>query len=310
MTSAPHSHLAGITAFVQAVDAGSFTGAAARIGLSKSAVAKNVARLEERIGVRLLERTTRRLGLTAEGRTYYESCLKIITELNGVESVLAAGRHEVNGLLRVSLPVSFGPRWIMPILLQVARRHPALRLDVSFTDRRVDLIDDGIDLVVRIGDPGDMASLAGRRIGSQNSLICGAPAYLDLRGRPMAVTDLPRHDCIVYARDGRALPWELQDAAGMPIAIRPTARHTVSHGEALRDTAIAGAGIAYLATWLVADDLNASRLEALSIRSGSEAPPIHVLWPHARGLPPKVRVVVDELVEHFLPVPPWDRQRN
>jgi DNA-binding transcriptional LysR family regulator len=140
MSTDPNSHLSGIAAFVHSVEAGSFTGAAVRIGLSKSAVAKNVARLEERIGARLLDRTTRRLGLTAEGRSYYESCLKVLSELSNAEALLATRRQEASGLLRVSLPVSFGPRWVMPILLAAAQRHPGLELDVSFTDRHVNLV--------------------------------------------------------------------------------------------------------------------------------------------------------------------------
>jgi DNA-binding transcriptional LysR family regulator len=310
MAATPHSHLAGVVAFVHAVEAGSFTGAAARIGLSKSAVAKSVARLEERVGARLLERTTRRLGLTAEGRTYYESCLKVIAELSSVEALLAARRQEVSGLLRVSLPVSFGPRWVMPVLLDIARDHPELQLDVSFTDRRVDLVEDGVDLVVRLGDPGDMASLAGRRIGVQRSLLCASPAYLDAHGRPQTPADLVGHHCLAYARDGRPLPWVLLDGDGKRVSFRPKPRHTVSHGEALREAALAGAGLAYLATWLASADLRAGRLEAVMTSAAEEDMPIHVLWPRVRDLAPKVRVVVDELVERFLPRPPWDREHD
>ncbi len=310
MSIDPHSHLSGIAAFVHSVDAGSFTAAAARMGLSKSAVAKNVARLEERIGARLLDRTTRRLGLTTEGQTYYESCLKVLAELSSAESLLAARRQEVSGLLRVSLPVSFGPRWVMPVLLDVVRQHPALDLDVSFTDRHVDLVEDGIDLVVRLGEPGDMASLIGRKIGTQRSLLCASPAYLDVRGRPRTPVDLAGHDCIVYARDGRALPWVLLDDAGKHVSVRVKPRHTVSHGEALRQSALAGAGLAYLSTWLAAPDLRAGRLEGVLTAAGVDDMPMHVLWPKVRDMAPKVRVVVDTLVRCFLPLPPWDRSQD
>lgn len=307
MNPDPHSHLSGIAAFVHSVEAGSFTAAAARIGLSKSAVAKNVARLEERIGARLLDRTTRRLGLTAEGQTYYESCLKVLAELSNAEAFLATRRQKVSGLLRVSLPVSFGPRWIMPILLDVVRQHPTLDLDVSFTDRHVNLVEDGIDLVVRLGDPGDMASLIGRKIGVQRSLLCASPAYLDARGRPQTPADLADHDCIAYARDGRALPWVLLNEDGKQVSVRVKPRHTVSHGEALHQAALSGAGLAYLSTWLAAPDLRSGRLEAVLTAPGVEDMPMHVLWPKVRDMTPKVRVVVDEIIKGFGSVLPWER---
>lgn len=307
MTVDPHSHLAGISAFVHSVEAGSFTAAAGRMGLSKSAVAKNVARLEERLGARLLDRTTRSFSLTAEGQAYYESCLKVLAELGSAEAVLASRRQEVSGLLRVSLPVSFGPRWVMPILLDVAQRHPGLHLDVSFTDRHVALVEEGIDLVVRLGDPGDMASLVGRKIGVQRSLLCAAPAYLDARGRPRSLDDLSEHDCIVYARNGRPLPWLLTNQVGQIASIRVRPRHIVSHGEALREAALSGAGLAYLSTWLAMPDLRNGSLEAVLTQAGVDDTSMHVLWPRARDLAPKIRAVVDELVGTFLPVPPWDR---
>jgi DNA-binding transcriptional LysR family regulator len=307
MSADPHSHLSGIAAFVHSVEAGSFTAAAARMGLSKSAIAKNVARLEERIGTRLLDRTTRSLGLTTEGRSYYESCLKVLAELSSAEALLAARQHDVSGLLRVSLPVSFGPRWVMPVLLDLARQHPGLDLVVSFTDRHVDLVEDGIDLVVRLGEPGDMASVIGRKIGVQRSLLCASPAYLNERSRPRTPADLAGHDCIAFARDGRALPWLLLDEGGKLVSVRVKPRHTVSHGEALREATLSGAGLAYLSTWLAASDLRAGRLEAVLTAAGVDDMPMHILWPRARDMAPKVRVVVDELVRRFLPVPPWDR---
>jgi DNA-binding transcriptional LysR family regulator len=150
-----HSHLQGISAFVHAVETGSFTAVAARMGVSKSATGKSVARLEERLGVRLLDRTTRSLSLTAEGQAYYRSCLKVLEELSTAETLLASRKQAVSGTLRVNLPVSFGRLWIMPVLIEVADQNPDLELDVSFTDRRVDLVEEGIDLAVRFGDPGD-----------------------------------------------------------------------------------------------------------------------------------------------------------
>ena len=294
-----HSHLQGISAFVHAVEAGSFTAAAARMGVSKSATGKSVARLEERLGIRLLDRTTRSLNLTVEGQAYYQSCLKVLEELNAAETLLASRKRVVSGTLRINLPISFGRLCVMPVLVGVASRNPDLNLDVSFTDRQVDLVEEGIDLVVRIGDPGDHASLVGRSIGRQHSIICAAPTYLNSRGRPTAVEELDNHDCLAFGKDGRPLPWAVvgPDGTVRLLTIRP--RHTICHGEALRDAAVNGLGLAYLSTWLAAEDLRIGRLEAVSIPTPDEDAPISALWPRSRDLAPKVRVVVDALVAAF-----------
>jgi DNA-binding transcriptional LysR family regulator len=302
-----HSQLHGILAFVHAVETGSFTAAARRMGLSKSATGKSVARLEERLGTRLVERTTRSLNLTAEGQAYYRSCLKVLEELSAAETLLTSRRRTVSGTLRLNVPVSFGRLCVMPVLVRVADQNPALELDISFTDRRVDLIEEGIDLAIRLGDPGDQASLIGRRIGSQRPLICAAPSYLDRRGRPRSAEALRDHDCLAFAKDGRPLPWGIiaSDGSRGPFVIRP--RHTVSHGEALRDATLKGMGLAYLPTWLAADDIRDGRLEVVPIPTPAEDAPITALWPRSRDLAPKVRAVVNALIAAFTPIPPWDR---
>lgn len=302
-----HSHLQGISAFVHAVETGSFTAAAARMGVSKSATGKSVGRLEERLGIRLLDRTTRSLNLTAEGQAYYQSCLKVLDELSTAETLLASRKQAVSGLLRINLPLSFGRLYVMPVLTEVANQNPGLELDVSFTDRRVDLVEEGIDLTVRLGDLGDHASLIGRRIGMQRSIICAAPAYLDRHGRPNSAEELNEHDCLAFAKDGKPLPWAITtpDGSIKSMAIRP--RHTVSHGEALKDATVSGMGLAYLSTWLAADDLRAGRLEVVAIPTPADDVPITALWPRTRDLAPKVRAVVDAFIAAFTPIPAWER---
>lgn len=308
MNRDPHSDLQGISAFVHAVETGSFTAAAARMGLSKSAIGKSVARLEERLGARLLDRTTRSLNPTAEGQVYYRSCLAVLEELASAEALLASRHREASGLLRLNLPVSFGRHCVMPVLRDVASRHPKLALDVSFADRRVDLVEEGIDLVVRLGEPGDHASLTGRRIGVQRSILCASPDYLRMRGRPQSFDDLEKHDCIAFARDGRPLPWLLADASGTLVTVKIRPRHTISHGDALRDATLGGMGLANLSTWLAAEDIRAGRLETVLTPIPIEDMPIHVLWPGSRNLAPKARVVVDALASAFVPIPPWDKE--
>lgn len=301
------SQLQGIAAFVHTVETGSFTAAAVRMGVSKSATGKGVARLENRLGGRLLNRTTRSLSLTAEGQDYYKSCVAILEELGIAEARLGSGRDKLFGTIRINLPISFGRLHCMPILTALIAGHPGLRLDVTFADRRVDLAEEGIDLVVRLGHPGDQSSLTGRRVVWQRSVICASPTYFARHGRPATIAELTKHDCLAFARDGRPLPWTVigDDGAAHALAMEP--RHIVSHGEALRDAAVSGLGLAYLSTWLVADDLRCGRLEALPIPTPDEEAAISILWHRSRERSQKVRFVADALIAAFAPVPPWEK---
>lgn len=292
--------------FVQAVDAGSFTAAAQRLRVTKSAVGKSVATLEQRLGVRLLERTTRRLALTEEGSDFYQSCLKVLAELDEAESRAASRRREVAGTLRISLPASFGRRWVMPQLLKIAREHPKLRLDVRFCDRAVDLLEEGIDMVVRLGEPGNSAFLSSRYLGHQRVVTCASPAYLAERGSPSCAADLATHDCLTFAAAGGIMPWMLPRDAANTTSLMIEGRHTVSDGEALRLAALDGLGVAQLPTWLVADALASGALIAVVAPQGVLGTPIQALWPTTRDLAPKIRATVDELLAQFLPLAPWD----
>lgn len=300
-------HLKGITAFVQAADAGGFTLAAERLGLSKSGIAKGVARLEERLGVRLFNRTTRSFALTAEGQSFYEACVRILADLEGAEAELNAHRLQPRGRLRVDLPVVFGRRWVLPILFDIGTRYPELSMEVSLTDRRVDPIEEGIDLVMRIGDLEDSSTLIARRLGIQQSVLCASPEYLERHGAPLSVDDLENHSCIVFGRGGQTLPWWFTDERGKPMAKFITGQFSFNHSEAICDAALAGQGIALLSTWLIADHMLRGRLMQVLPEVRTHGFPIHALWPHTRHMSPKIRVVVDELVKRFLPEPPWER---
>jgi DNA-binding transcriptional LysR family regulator len=147
----------------------------------------------------------------------------------------------------------------------------------------------------------------GRRIGTQQWVLCGSPAYLDAHGRPQTPEDIHHHDCLVFARDGRFLPWRLTTAEGAAVEVKVKPRHMINHGDALRDATIAGLGLAFLTTWLVADDLRSGRLQTVLTDIPIDGAPIHVLWHRSRDMLPKVRVAVDALVTGFMPIPPWDR---
>jgi DNA-binding transcriptional LysR family regulator len=305
----PAAGLQGIVAFVQTAEAGSFTLAGQRMGLSKSAVAKAVARMERRLGVTLINRTTRRLSLTAEGRSFHESCLKALGEIDAAEALLASRRRVPSGRLRVDLPLSFGRRIVAPILLELGERHPELQLEISFNDRRIDLIEEGVDLAIRMGELGDSTGLIARRLFRQRSVICAAPSYLARRGRPATVEALADHACLRFGREGRIVDWRLAAPADNPRSSRslmPGGRLIIGHGEAILDAALAGHGLAYLPTWLMGEELKRGALEMVLSESAVEEFDVYALWPRTRDLAPKIRVVVDELVGRFSPVPPWD----
>ena len=182
--------LTGVSVFVEAVEAGGFSAAAARLNLSRSAVGKTIARLEMRLGARLFHRTTRNQNLTEDGQAFYERCMRALDEIRMGEAMLDSGRREIAGRLRVSMPVLFGRRCVAPVLTELARQHPKLELDLDFSDRRVDLLEDGFDLAVRNGALGEGAGLMARRISYQRMTVCAAPAYLGARGSPRTPEEL------------------------------------------------------------------------------------------------------------------------
>jgi DNA-binding transcriptional LysR family regulator len=297
--------LQGILGFVHAVEAGSFTRAAERLRLTKSAVGKAVAQMEQRLGVRLLNRTTRSLSLTSEGEAYYEACVRALSELEAAQALLAARRQVPSGRLRVDLPLSFGRRCVAPVLFGLAGRYPDLDLEISFNDRRIDLVQEGIDLVVRMGALDDSPGLAARKLAVQRSALCAAPAYLEKHGFPRTVAELAQHELVVYGRDGVIAPWLLNDG-GRVRNFKPRGRIVLGHGDPILDAVRAGCGISYLPTWLMADDLRRGALRLVLSHGLVENLPVHALWPLARNLAPRIRVAVDALVAHFS-APEWDR---
>lgn len=179
-------------------------------------------------------------------------------------------------------------------------------LDVAFSDRAVDLLEENIDLVVRLGEPGDSASLSARHLGLQRIVTCGSPTYFAQYGCPASIDDLASHDCITFGQGGYVFPWKLLDSEGRSVNVRIKGRHTISDGDALRAAVLDGLGIGQFPTWLVADALRSGTLQTVLAPQGVEGSPIHALWPATRDLAPKIRATVDELIRAFTPVAPWD----
>lgn len=286
----------GIREFVSAAQSLSFTAAALELGVTSSAVGKSVTRLEARLGVKLLHRTTRRLVLTAEGEAYLASCMRVMDELAETQGFLTTGQQAPVGRLRIDLPAAFGRRHILPTLIDMAVRYQQLDLSVSFSERLVDIVNEGVDLVVRIGVLKDDADIVARKLGSQSLLICATPAYLQAHGAPQAPDDLLHHDCIVGWRNGSRKTWMLNDEKGQTHEHEVRVKHEVGDGEMLLNLTLAGGGLAQLPTWLVQTPVEQGLLvPVLEAYAGAEMP-INVIWPRTRYLQPKVRMVVDELL--------------
>jgi DNA-binding transcriptional LysR family regulator len=288
--------LDSIELFVTAVDAGSFAQAADRLRLTRSAVAKSIGRLERRLGARLFHRTTRTQSLTEEGRAYYERCVSALSELDEAEAALAARRREPTGRLRVSAPVLFGRHCITPVLLQLAQRHPALQIEMSFSDRVVDLIEERFDIAVRVGSLQNSSSLTARRLGSQSMAICAAPSYLSKYGFPKTVHEIGARDCIVYSQGGRCSPWRVRDEQQIR-QVSANGRLAFDDLQAIADAAVAGAGYAWLPCWLLAPHVRNRELVLVMDSDRVLATDIHAVWPTTRHLPTKTRVAIDALVE-------------
>lgn len=291
--------LKDIPVFVAAVEAGSFAQAAVRLHLSRSAVGKSIARLEERLEVRLFQRTTRSQSLTDSGALFYEHCLRALEEIRGAESLLETGKQQVRGRLRVAMPMLFGRQCIAPLLIELAQEHPGLELEMSFSDRVVDLVEEGFDMAVRNGALADSTVLAARKLGEHRMVLCAAPDYLMNHGQPQTITDLHQHSAINYLRAGRVLPWQLADNEGTPYTIVPRSSLNMDDLQAICDAALAGHGIAWLPCWMVRQDLQNRKLVPLFKQAADVRFPVHAVWQQTVHLPLRVRMAIDRLVSRL-----------
>ncbi|GLS35424.1 LysR family transcriptional regulator [Mesorhizobium tianshanense] len=288
--------LTSMAVFVKAVDLGSFAAAAAALDLSGPMVGKHVRFLEERLGVRLINRTTRRQSLTDFGRAYYERCRMVLAEADAADALAADQLSEPRGKLRVIMPVHFGRRCIAPILLELARQYPALELDLSFSDNIADLAGDGCDLAIRTGNLEDQAGVMARRIARQRMVVCASPSYLEMHGSPRLIEDLGGHQAILYRRSGRVVqPW-LFPRNGEPAAeVMPVSRLRLDDLDAIADAAAAGMGLAWLPYWLVRERIQTGALVVLLPDQPGFLYDAYALWLQTPHLPLKVRLAVDAL---------------
>lgn len=296
--------LTALRAFVLVAETGSFSEAARRLPLSKSMVSRLVASLESELGVRLLQRTTRSVTPTEAGRAYVERCQRILADLEEADQLVSQLQAVPKGILRISAPMSFGIRHLAPALPPFFHRFPEVRLDLSLSDRFVDLVEEGFDVALRIGRLAD-SSLVARRLCPVRMCVCASPAYLESHGTPQTPEDLPGHECLMSAALV-ATGWRLLGPDGKVMQVPVGGRFHVNNGDAPRVMALAGCGIAYLPTFFVGDDLRSGALVPLLQAFMPQDSAMHAVYPHGRHLSPKVRAFVDYLAETFTPSPYWD----
>ncbi len=290
--------LSGLRAFVKTADLGSFVAAGRALEISASAIGKGVARLEEELGVRLLQRSTRKIQLTDEGQLFRERCRRILDDLDDAKAMLSHAREVPRGRLRISAPI-VGYHFLMPVIPDFLARYPEVELDINFSDRTVDLIEEGVDVAIRSGELPD-SRLVSRPLGSFTLLLCAAPAYLARHGTPLSARDLEQHATIRFRHpdSGKLLDWPmLQSVAGTDTRLRTTL--ACNNMEAVLDATLRGLGIAcmpdFLARVPLADGRLWSVLDGLRTTGGQ----FKALWPSSRHLSPKVRVFVDHLGRHL-----------
>lgn len=295
--------LRAMEVFAQVAEARSFSAAAQTLGLSNTAVSKHVMMLEESLGVRLLNRTTRRVNLTEVGRAYLTRAREILADVDELEISAADLHASPRGLLRINAPVSFGSLHIAPAVSDFLEIYPDLNVDLSITDRFVDVIEDRLDVAIRGRTTPEDSSLIGKKIAPERFVLCASPAYLAERGAPRHPDDLTMHACFAYAQTET---WRFT-RDGTEVAIPVNGRFTSNNGEALRAAVRHGQGIALLPTFLVGDDLQSGRLMPLLPDCRIAEAGLYAIYPHRRLLSAKVRVFIDFLIARFNPTPDWDR---
>ena len=295
--------LLAMEAFVRAADGRSFSQAARQMRLSKSVVSRQIAALEAALGARLLQRTTRTLTLTEAGRLYLERARRVLAEVEDAERSVGQLSDAPRGQLRVSAPMSFGFLHLAAAIPAFLARHPDVTIDMSLTDRFVDLVEEGFDVAVRIGRLRD-SSLIARRLAPSRLVVCGSPDYLARRGVPRVPADLAAHECLHNTNiEGQ---WAFATPDGGVQMVDVAGRLSANNGDALQAAAREGAGLVYLPSFIVGGDVQAGRLVSVLDEFTTTGATVNAVYPHARHLSPKVRVFVDFLAERFGPEPYWD----
>lgn len=297
--------LSSMATFVDVVEAGGFTAAADKTRLSRAAVSKSVMQLEDHLGTRLLNRTTRRISLTETGRVYYERCKAILSDVEEAESIAGELTTEPRGTLHVNAPTSFGVMHLGAAVAAYCQQHPQVQVSLSLTDRFVDIVSEGFDVVVRIAELED-SSLIARKVAPCRRVLCASPEYLNRYGTPKVPQDLAIHRCLFYTNLPTANAWVLTGPNGVE-TVRVSGPICADNGEVLKTGAIAGLGIALEPTFIVGADICAGQLQLVLPEYCPPEIAIYAVFPSKRYLSAKVRTFVDFLSGYFGESPDWDR---
>jgi len=297
--------LGEMSIFSKVVGAGSLSAAAKELGMSTAVVSRRLAALESRLGVRLINRTTRSLHLTDEGARYYDACSRLLAEIEEADAEVSAGRAEPRGALRVALPAAFGHLHVAPLVPRFAARYPNVQVALSLSDRNVNVIEEGFDLAIRIADLAD-SSLAARKLAPNRRVVCASPDYLKRNGTPRTPQELTGHNCLTT--NDFTMTWDYKDPDGEAGTVRVAGRYACDNWEVLREWAMAGLGIALKSTWDVRQQLEDGSLVPLfpGYTFASDVA-IYAVYPHRRFLPAKTRAFIEFLADSFGPEPYWDR---
>jgi DNA-binding transcriptional LysR family regulator len=299
-------NLTDIGVFVKVVDRGSFTVAANALGLSRAVVSKYISRLEERLGARLLNRTTRRLSLTEAGAALFEASRGAIERIEEAEAAVAQLQSEPRGRLRVSAPMSFGILHLGPAISGFAEAYPEVTLDLRLDDRFVNLVEEGFDLAIRIGALTD-SSLVARKLGVTRAVACASPEYLAKHGEPETPEDLVSHDCLIYSYLSTANVWRFTAADGREVPVAVSGSFRINNGIVLTEAALADRGILMTPSFYVAPMLRDGRLRRILPRYKLAELGIYAVYPQRNQVPPKVSAFVDFLAQRFGRKPEWER---
>jgi len=287
-----------IRTFARAVETGSFTAVAVEQQQSQPTVSRQISALEGHLGVRLLQRTTRALTLTDEGRTFYDHALALLEAVEAATLAVRPGDAAVTGQLRIAAPLAFARLHLMPRMQRFLDAHPALTTDWVLGDRPVDLVEEGVDLAIRIGRITDQ-SLIARRIGEMRRITVATPGYWLRSGRPMHPQDLKGHDCIVYTGLATIDEWHFKAPDGTPQAVKVKGRVRVSASEGMRSAVLEGLGVAVVPTWLFTDEVERGLLQRVLTDYEPAPLPIQAVTPSRRMVPPRVRAFSDYLAAEF-----------
>lgn len=293
-----------LTLFLRVLDLGSISAAARSLDLSVAVASQRLKRLERELGVRLLHRTTRRLHATPEGAALAEQGRPLVEDLEALTGGLRQSGGQIAGTLRVTASASFGRQYLSPLLPDFLALHPRVRLSINLTDQMLDLVSSGFDLAIRIGALDD-SSLVARKLAANRRVLCASPEYLRRHGTPRTPQELVDHECVLLVgSQGRQDVWRFGDGSGGEIAVRVRGRVETNYGELVRDSAVAGLGIAVHSSWHVIEDLRAGRLVQVLPEYPLAESGIYAVMPQRRLVPPRVRAFVDFLAERFAN-PPW-----